>query len=87
MASVVGSTYGRRKWPGSPKTVEGTAASVAAQLAFVGLWAAATPFDLNFVSVAVIVTSVTASSVMEALTQQVDNLVLPLTLYIMLSFI
>ena len=87
VASVVGSMHGRRKWPGTSKTVEGTATSVAAQLAFVGCWAAATAFDLNFVSVAVIVGSITASSVMEALTQQVDNLVLPLTLYIMLSFI
>jgi len=87
VASVVGSMYGRTKWPGTFKTVEGTLASVAAQLAFVGLWAAATHFEFNAVSVSVIVGSITISSVMEALTQQVDNLVLPLTLYIMLSFL
>ena len=87
VASVVGSMHGRTKWPGTFKTVEGTLASVAAQLAFVGLWAAATHFEFNAVSVSVIVGSITISSVMEALTQQVDNLVLPLTLYIMLSFL
>ena len=35
-ASIGGSIYGRTKWPGSQKSVEGTAFSVAAQLIFVG---------------------------------------------------
>ena len=86
VASVVGSKHGVTKWPGSPKTYLGTAASVASQLAFAGLWAALYG-PLDVADTLWVAASISAISVMEAVTEQVDNVVLPLTLFILLSFL
>lgn len=84
MASVFGSTMGEVKWPGTKKTFEGTATSVFAQIIAVALILI---FDktvsLNG-SYTWIVGSITIVSLLEAYTDQIDNLFLPLYLFIML---
>jgi dolichol kinase len=85
-ASIVGSTIGRHKWGNTSKSVEGTLASIAAQAAFI--------YSLNFLGFiplslklsAVCGIAVISNSLIEALTDQVDNLVLPLVTYIVLAY-
>ncbi|XP_015222482.1 dolichol kinase [Lepisosteus oculatus] len=84
MASVFGSTMGEVRWPGTKKTMEGTATSIFAQIIAIALFLI---FDeainLN-TSYAWIVGSVTLVSLLEAYTAQIDNLLLPLYLFILL---
>ncbi|XP_022782719.1 dolichol kinase-like isoform X2 [Stylophora pistillata] len=76
MASVVGKRFGRCRWPGGVKTVEGTLAGVASQLLF--LWSLHYKGFLFLpeerwwsVSMAVI-----CGSLLEGWTTQIDNIVL-----------
>jgi dolichol kinase len=84
-ASVVGSRFGRVKLPDSNKSVEGTLASVAAQLFY--LWALEA---LGVMGKATLEWNVTLflpimiCAVVEAIVTQVDNIVLPLVLYTLL---
>lgn len=85
VASVVGSKYGRHWWMNGDKSIEGTVASIFAQgLVLIGLvylqCLYVTTFQI-YVSLAAIV----VNSIVEAHTNQVDNLVLPLVTFIMLS--
>lgn len=85
-ASIIGSKIGRHKWCNTSKSIEGTIAGIIAQA---GLLAALYPlgliiFDLKFLAVCTI--GVIANSLIEALTDQVDNLVLPLVTYIILVY-
>ena len=79
-ASVVGSKYGRNKFPDSDKSVEGTLGSVVAQLLFVwvlqrwGMVAEDQDWTLLYLPVVTV-------ALVEALTVQVDNLILPLVMY------
>jgi len=85
-ASIVGSKLGRIKWPQSSKTVEGTFASVLSQLAFILVAKSAHFPGLENVEIMTGVFPVIClGSIFEALTTQVDNIVLPLMLYLMLS--
>ena len=81
-ASVVGSKYGRTKFSDSPKSIEGTLASIVSQLAFLLVLS-----KLRLISVTswtVYYLPIFISALVEALTSQFDNLVLPLILYILL---
>ncbi|XP_041371889.1 dolichol kinase-like [Gigantopelta aegis] len=82
-ASVGGSLFGRHKWPGTKKTIEGTLCCVLSQLAFLFLLALlgilALP-NVLFLTIAVILVSC-----YEAFTLQIDNLVLPLLTFALLS--
>jgi len=80
-ASVVGSRMGRLKLPDSKKTVEGTAASVAAQLLYLWMLEGAGVVVPELRWGAALILPVAACAVVEALTEQVDNVVLPLILY------
>ncbi|XP_067825901.1 dolichol kinase [Heptranchias perlo] len=84
MASAFGSTMGEVRWPGTKKTFEGTATSVFAQIIAVALILI---FDktvsLNG-SYIWIVGSIGIVSLLEAYTDQIDNLLLPLYLFVML---
>ncbi|XP_033851257.3 dolichol kinase-like [Acipenser ruthenus] len=84
VASVFGSTLGEIRWPGTKKTVEGTATSIFAQIIAVALLLI---FDgtvnLN-TSYSWIVGSITLVSLLEAYTSQIDNLMLPLYLFVLL---
>ncbi|XP_060697465.1 dolichol kinase [Hemiscyllium ocellatum] len=84
LASAIGSTMGEVKWPATKKTFEGTATSVFAQIIAVALILI---FDktvsLNG-SYTWIVGSIVIVSLLEAYTDQIDNLLLPLYLFLML---
>ena len=91
MASVVGSTCGRTKLPGSNKTIEGTLAGIVSVL--LGMLAIAALFgdadvavvDMETLYYLAIRTSLVA--VLEAVTCQIDNLLLPVVFYILLASI
>ncbi|NWU35203.1 DOLK kinase, partial [Hylia prasina] len=84
IASVFGSTMGEIKWPGTKKTFEGTMTAVFAQIIAVALILIFdSSVNLNS-SYAWILASVTLVSLLEAYTTQIDNLLLPLYLQIML---
>lgn len=78
-ASVVGSLYGRHKWPGSRKSYEGSAAAVAAQVLFSTLlWTHITSSLPSLSHVVAVAVAGAVSAFVEANTQQIDNLILPL---------
>ncbi|XP_061912807.1 dolichol kinase [Entelurus aequoreus] len=84
VASVFGSTMGEIRWPGTKKTVEGTATSVFAQIIAVVIFLI---FDasINLNSTYLwIVGSIALVAMLEAYTSQIDNLLLPLYLLILL---
>lgn len=81
-ASILGSKFGRTKLPDSEKSMEGMVASVTSQLIF--LWALqrsalVPPMDWTFLYLPVCIVSL-----VEALTVQVDNLVLPVLMYVLM---
>ncbi len=81
-ASVIGSKVGRTKFPDSEKSVEGTAAAAASQLLF--LWALQRAGLIPTQDWTYLYMPVFIVSLVEALTVQVDNLVLPIVLYVLL---
>lgn len=84
VASIFGSTMGEIHWPGTKKTFEGTMTSIFAQIISVVLILIFdTGVDLNY-SYAWILGSISAVSLLEACTTQIDNLLLPLYLLILL---
>ncbi len=84
VASVFGSSVGEIRWPGTKKTFEGTATSVFAQIiAVVVFLIADSSINLN-ASYSWVVGSITMVAMLEAYTLQIDNLLLPLYLYILL---
>ncbi|XP_012255951.2 dolichol kinase [Athalia rosae] len=82
-ASIVGSKFGTHKWTGSPKSIEGTIACICSQLIVIygltylgflsGIWL------LLRATIAVV-----GVSLVEAWTDQVDNLALPILMYLAL---
>lgn len=84
VASIFGSTMGEIKWPGTKKTFEGTMTSIFAQIIAVAvILIFDSAVDLN-ASYSWILVSVSLVSLLEAYTTQVDNLLLPLYLQILL---
>lgn len=84
-ASIVGSQIGNHKWGNSSKSVEGTIASIIAQTGFLYGLGYLGFISLNLKLMSVCGVAVIANSLIEALTDQVDNLVLPLVTYIILT--
>ena len=83
-ASIVGSRIGHLKWPHSPtKSVEGTIASIVCQLAFLQLLFLNN--ILEYQSGLGVLVPVIATALLEAHTTQVDNIVLPLTMYFLFN--
>ena len=81
VASIIGSRYGKTKWPYSPrKSVEGTMASIIGQFLFVHFLALTN--HLNDYNSNKLLLSITITSLIEAHTTQVDNIVLPFSMYI-----
>jgi dolichol kinase len=84
-ASIVGSRFGTHHWHGSKKTIEGTIACVVSQLLticfliFLDVLKLPTTKDHVKTVVAIIMTSI-----LEAKTDQVDNLALPFVMYLVL---
>ncbi|CAH1987092.1 unnamed protein product [Acanthoscelides obtectus] len=84
-ASIVGSSCGRVHWPRSKKTFEGTIACMLTQAGMVYLLAYLNfIYTLSHIELVKIGLSIIVSSIVEAKTSQVDNLVLPLITYIIL---
>ncbi|XP_035377323.1 dolichol kinase [Electrophorus electricus] len=84
VASVFGSTVGEIRWPGTKKTFEGTATSVFAQVIAVAIFLIAdSSINLN-ASYSWVVGSIAMVAMLEAYTSQIDNLLLPLYLYVLL---
>ncbi|KAM4661991.1 dolichol kinase isoform 1-T2 [Discoglossus pictus] len=84
IASVCGSSMGEIKWPGTKKTFEGTMMSIFAQIITVALILV---FDTSVImnsGYIWIVGSITLVSLLEAFTTQIDNLILPLYLHILM---
>lgn len=84
-ASFVGSKIGKHKWPQSKKSVEGTIASIIAQSAFIYALNILGYLPLSARLTAICGVAVITNSLVEALTDQVDNLVLPILTYIILT--
>ncbi|XP_053138564.1 dolichol kinase [Hemicordylus capensis] len=84
VASIFGSTVGEIKWPGTKKTFEGTMTAIFAQIIAVAvILIFDSAVDLN-ASYSWILFSISLVSLLEAYTTQVDNLILPLYLQILL---
>lgn len=83
VASLGGAFMGKHKWPGSMKSIEGTLMSIVSQLAVL--------YGLHKFGVAVIlwpsVQAVILTSLLEAVTNQIDNLMLPLFMFCLLSIL
>ncbi|XP_046453406.1 dolichol kinase-like isoform X2 [Daphnia pulex] len=82
-ASIGGTLWGKNKFPGSSKSIEGTVCSILAEILFLVIMFHLGVFGdsprlpwLSFIGAAVV------TSLVEACTTQVDNLVLPLVMYI-----
>ncbi|XP_063435942.1 dolichol kinase-like [Mytilus trossulus] len=82
VASIIGSKIGRVKCPGSSKTVEGSLASLVSQIItlYFFQYSGKVESSLTFITLV----AVTMTTILEAVTTQIDNLVLPLFLYTIL---
>ncbi|CAD7087707.1 unnamed protein product [Hermetia illucens] len=81
-ASTIGLAFGKHKLPNSTKSVEGTIANMVAQTLAVFLLVHFGYIHLNPISKLTTGFAIIFSSLIEAFTDQVDNLVLPLIFYI-----
>ncbi|KAK4299038.1 hypothetical protein Pmani_028657 [Petrolisthes manimaculis] len=81
-AASIGGTYmGRRRWVGTKKTVEGSLCGLAAQMVAVAGLTGAGVVAMTLPAWGRLVIAVGLVAAIEALTDQVDNIVLPLLLY------
>ncbi|XP_026686767.1 dolichol kinase [Diaphorina citri] len=78
-ASMVGFKYGKHKWKNSPKSIEGSAACFLSQLLVILAFFYLDLIPWNKVYIGVVGTGIV--TLIEAKTDQVDNLVLPLVQY------
>lgn len=93
MASLVGVYFGRHRWPGSRKTYEGTAAAVVSVVVFVWVTveiAIAVPIPaaralLESVHWPALGIATVLVCVLEAVTSQIDNVILPLHFFALLE--
>ncbi|KAL5288896.1 DOLK family protein [Megaselia abdita] len=86
-ASVFGSRFGRCKWSRNNRSVEGTLAFiVTVSLSIAALYFLKLLLIDSIAKLLIVVAAVIVTSLMEAFTDQVDNLVLPLVFYSIVSF-
>ncbi|XP_017865758.1 PREDICTED: dolichol kinase isoform X1 [Drosophila arizonae] len=84
-ASVLGSKYGRNKWRNSNRSLEGTVAFVLSILLSVGLLQLSGVLVMTQAKWFATIFATLNAALVEALTDQVDNLVLPLIFYIIVG--
>ena len=78
-ASIVGYLIGRHKWNNSNKSYEGTIAAISCQiLVTIWLWSHLYSSPLNSLQILSIIAVSIVTAIIEAKTNQVDNLILPL---------
>lgn len=85
-ASIVGSKFGRHKWWNREKSVEGTIAGILSQFLFIYVLHSLGYLPMSQRLIIISGIAVITNSLIEALTDQVDNLVLPLVTYIILTY-
>ncbi|XP_058821279.1 dolichol kinase [Topomyia yanbarensis] len=85
MASVCGYYFGKHKWQGSRKSVEGTVASAVSQFGLLFVIFKLGSVYFSTLKAATAGSAIIINALVEAKTTQVDNLVLPLVTYIILS--
>lgn len=85
MASVCGFYLGRHRWPGSVKSVEGTLGCMLGQVATIYALFYFRYVQLNTLKAATAGVAIIINSLIEARTDQVDNLVIPFVTYIILG--
>ncbi|KAJ3665777.1 hypothetical protein Zmor_001252 [Zophobas morio] len=83
-ASIVGSKFGTHHWRGSRKTVEGTVACIGSQLLAIFLFVFCDFIKLSNMDYVKTALAIIIGAITEAKTDQVDNLVLPFIMYIIL---
>ncbi len=81
-ASLIGSRYGSHHWPGTSKTIEGTCAAVISQL--ITTVVLTTCAHVHFTRLAGILAAIITTSLLEAFTSQIDNVVLPVFMHTLL---
>ena len=82
MASIGGIRFGKVKWPGSKKTIEGSVCGVIAQVFVVLLlWLCGWVRSYGFYWWIGVLISMVVCGAVEAFTDQVDNIVLPLIMF------
>lgn len=88
-ASVVGSNCGRHKWPGTSKSIEGTVANVVSQILAIGVLMGIgfLPTWNDASAYMICLGGVLANALIEAKTDQVDNLVVPLVSFVIFSLV
>lgn len=79
VASCIGSKFGQYKWAGTQRTFEGTATNILSQVALVYFLKITGAFAQEYVLSKTVI-SATVVAAVEAKTDQVDNLVLPLVM-------
>lgn len=84
-ASVIGSKFGHIHWPNSIKTIEGTIAAFVVQVVVLPLLIYLEFVQFSTLLIAKYTATVAINSIVETFTDQVDNLVLPLLTFILLS--
>ncbi|XP_018304108.1 dolichol kinase [Mycetomoellerius zeteki] len=82
-ASFVGNKWGAHKWPDTEKTIEGTIACIFCQICII-LMLTCCGFMDNYRLLLRSILSAVSISLIEARTNQVDNLALPLLMYVCL---
>ncbi|XP_042882600.1 dolichol kinase-like isoform X2 [Penaeus japonicus] len=80
-ASVGGTYFGKRHWFGTRKTVEGSLCGIVAQMLLVGLLVSLGMIKMSLPAWGRFFVSAIIVAIVEALTDQVDNIVLPLLMY------
>lgn len=82
VAAIVGTWAGRHKWLGTSKSIEGTCAGA---LAMMLVAASLVPPPLDHAKLTVLGTIVAMTALMETVTSHMDNLILPLYFFVLLS--
>ncbi|GFQ96566.1 dolichol kinase [Trichonephila clavata] len=85
-ASIGGTIFGKHHWKGSKKTYEGSICAIIIQLA-TSLYFLSIGHECSIYNTIVIITAVLFTSLLEAKTTQVDNLILPLFMFSFLCWI
>ncbi|KAI8119065.1 hypothetical protein FF38_02006 [Lucilia cuprina] len=86
-ASVIGSKYGNTKWKNSSRTFEGSIAYIVAVLVPIVILCLFDLLTLTSVQCLNLILATIITCLIEAHTDQVDNLVLPLVFYIIVSLV